>query len=272
MAQRLRDDVRPGSPDAMPGWEPQSPVKATVRFVIVAARRTGSNLLCTLLGSHADVLCHHELFNPGDIFYALPLRGGTFSLGTLGERAADPLEFVARAWEQSLGRRCVGFKMTRGQEPKVLDTLLADANVRVIVLRRANRIKTFVSELRAEASRRWEVYDRAEVDPQRPKVHVDARALDAYIAQNEAFYSQVDTALARCGKPVLRVTYERLLHDDEQRRILAYLGLPGDGVALSARSVKQNSCDLRELVQNYDALARELAGKPLADELSDRGL
>src|SRR4051812_10100689 len=225
MAQRLLDDVRPRGPGAVLAREAQPAVKAEVRFVIVAARRTGSNLLCTLLGSHADVLCHHELFNPDDIFYALPLRGGVFSLGTLAERTADPLAFVARAWDDNLGKRCVGFKMTRGQEPTVLGALLADANVRVIVLRRANRIKTFVSELRAEASRRWEVYDRAEVDPRRPKVHVDARALDAYIAQNEAFYSEVDAVLARGGKAVLRVTYERLLHADEQRRILAYLGL-----------------------------------------------
>jgi hypothetical protein len=64
---------------------------AAVRFVIVAARRTGSNLLCTLVGSHADVLCHHELFNPGGIYYALPLRNGGFSLGTIEERDADPL-------------------------------------------------------------------------------------------------------------------------------------------------------------------------------------
>ena len=38
------------------------------RFVILAARRSGSNLLCSLLGSHPHVRCHHELFNPNGIF------------------------------------------------------------------------------------------------------------------------------------------------------------------------------------------------------------
>jgi LPS sulfotransferase NodH len=247
-------------------------MNTTIRFVIVAARRTGSNLLCTLLGSHADVLCHHELFNPSGIFYALPLRESGFSLGTLAERAADPLAFLARVWDTNLGKRCIGFKMTRGQDPKVLDAVLADAQVRVIVLRRANRIKTFVSELRAEATKRWEVYDPAEVEASRPRMRVDPRALDAYIAQNEAFYSEVDSALARCGSPVLRVTYERLFRDDEQRRMLDFLGLPAGGVVLSARSVKQNSCDLRDLIENYDALAHEFVGTALAGELADRGL
>jgi len=244
----------------------------TIRFVIVAARRTGSNLLCTLLGSHADVLCHHELFNPGGIFYALPLRQSGFSLGTMTERAADPLAFLARVWERHLGKRCVGFKMTRGQDAEVLDAVMADPNVRVIILRRANRIKPFVSELRAEASGRWEVYDATEVDPSRPRVRVDRRALDADIAANEAFYSQVDARLARLGRPLLRVTYEHLFDDDEQRRILDFLGLPAEGAVLRARSVKQNSCDLRDLVENYDELAGELSGTPLAVELADQGM
>jgi len=247
-------------------------LNAAVRFVIVAARRTGSNLLCTLLGSHGDVLCHHELFNPDGIFYALPLRESGFSLGSMAERAADPLAFLARVWDQNLGKRCVGFKMTRGQDPKVLDALLADAKVHVIVLRRANRIKAFVSELRAEVTKRWEVYDPAEVDASSPRVRVDARALAAYIAQNEAYYAQVEAGLARSASPVLHMTYERLFRDDEQRRMLAFLGLPADGVVLSARSVKQNSCDLRDLVENYDALARELGGTALAGELADRGM
>jgi LPS sulfotransferase NodH len=247
-------------------------MNSAVRFVIVAARRTGSNLLCTLLGSHADVLCHHELFNPDAIFYALPLRDSGFSLGTMAERAADPLAFLARAWDANHGKRCVGFKMTRGQDSRVLDALFADANIRVIVLRRANRIKTFVSELRAEAAKRWEVYDAMELDPARPRVRVEQGALGAYVAENEAFYSDIDAALVRCGNPVLRVTYERLFDADEQRRILEFLDLPADDAVLTASSVKQNSCDLRDLVDNYDVLAHELVGTALADELADRGM
>lgn len=251
---------------------PRTHKTAHVRFAIVAARRTGSNLLCTLLDSHADVLCHHELFNPGGIYYALPLRDSGFSLGTLEEREADPVAFLARVWERNLGKRCVGFKMTRGQDERVLDAVLGDANVRVIVLRRANRIKPFVSELRAELTQRWEVYDAAQIDASCPRVQVDIDALDAYIATNEAFYAHVDAELARSGSPVLRVTYEHLFQADVQQRILAFLGLQGDGAVLSARSVKQNSCDLRDLIENYDALADAVTGTALARELADRGL
>lgn len=244
---------------------------AGVRFVIVAARRTGSNLLCTLLGSHPEVLCHHELFNPTGLYYALPLRESGFSLGTQQERDADPVGFLARVWAQPLGRRCVGFKVTRGQDPRMLDALLSDPGVHVIVLHRANRIKTYVSELRAEQTRRWEVYDRADI-VEIPRVRVDPRALEASIAQNDEFYAEVDAALGRSGSPVLRVGYERLLSPVVHQDLLAFLGLPGEGARLSPGSVKVSSTDLSELIDNFDELGEQLAGKGFDAELTDCGL
>ena len=157
------------------------------------------------------------------------LRESGFSLGSMAERAADPLAFLARVWDQNLGKRCVGFKMTRGQDPRVLDALFADAKVRVIVLRRANRIKAFVSEMRAEAAKRWEVYDPAELGPARPKVRVERRRSRPMSRTTRRSTRRFDAALARSGSPVLRVTYERLFRDDEQQRMLGFLGLPGGG-------------------------------------------
>ena len=241
-------------------------------FFIVAAPRTGSNLLCTLLDSHPEVLCHHELYNPNGVFPALRLRGGEFTLGTVEERNDDPLGFLSRIWEAHFGHRCVGFKMTRGQNQSVLDALLGDVRVHTIVLRRANRLKTYVSELRAQASGLWEVYDRAELAASRPRVHVESGALHRHIADNEQFYAGVDAALARSGAPALRVTYERLFHEDEHRRILSFLGLRQGGVPLRAASVKQNSCDLRDLIDNYGELADAVRQTDLAAELDDRGL
>ncbi|MCA9265021.1 MAG: sulfotransferase, partial [Planctomycetales bacterium] len=64
------------------------------RFVILAVPRTGSNLLCTLLNSHPEILCHHEVFNPQGIFLALTQRDRPHSLPSLDERNRDPLRFL----------------------------------------------------------------------------------------------------------------------------------------------------------------------------------
>lgn len=243
---------------------------ATERFVILAAPRTGSNLLCTLLNAHPDVLCHHEVFNPGGIYYALDCRDGTLDLGSQADRDRDPIAFLDRLWRAPLGRRCVGFKWTRGQDEQVLQTVLADAGVRKIVLRRRNRIKTFVSEKIAQRTGQWEVYRRADLVGERPPIRVARADLEAHIAENERLYSRLETVLVRSSQSPLEITYERLLDPAESRRLFAALGVETRVEARPA-SVKQNPTDLRQLVENFGELAHWLAGSELEAELHALG-
>jgi len=241
-----------------------------IRFVIVAAPRTGSNMLCTLLGSHPDVLCHHELFNPDDVFYALELRDGSFDLGGISERDRDPLAFLERVWSTDLAHSHVGFKMTHRQNEAVLGAVLRDSDIRKIVLRRQNRVRTFVSQRISEETGQWEVYREVDLVSERPRVHVDVVALRESIAENEAYYDEVERFLEMTGQPFLRVLYERLVAGGERTRLLEFLGLAEParvGATLRMRSVRQNPASLRELVTNFGELEDALAGTPLAADL-----
>ena len=235
------------------------------RFVILAAPRTGSNLLCTLLNSHPDILCHHELFNPGGILLAIDQRDGPFGLGTVAERDADPVSFLDRVWKLDLGRRIVGFKMTHGQEGAAMDAVVADAAVKKIVLRRRNRVKTYVSELVSLELDQWEVYTESELLA-RPRVTVDPKLLDENIARNERFYSDLVATLDGRGQEHAEVEYEDLGRSDTHQRLLASLGLRTT-VRLHAGTVKQNPRDLRQIVANYPALSAALRGNELQAEL-----
>jgi LPS sulfotransferase NodH len=246
------------------------PKPAGVRFVIVGARRTGSNWLCTLIDSHPAILCHHELFNPAGIFYAQRLRDSGLGLGSVSERDADPMSFLDRVWRHSGGHSCLGFKMTYGQAGPVLDHLLADPAVRKIVLRRRNRVKTCVSEKVAEQLDSWEVYDEADLPVQKPQVDLDPRELREHAARNERFYEHVEASIEGAGQTYLRVDYEDLRSPEEQGRLLRYLDAVPDDAPLQPTSVKQNPVDLREVVRNFDALAEALRGDALRDELLDR--
>jgi len=240
--------------------------------VILAAPRTGSNMLCTLLGSHPDVLCHHELFNPAEPYYALELRGDSFHLGGVEERDRDPLAFLDRAWSADLGHSHVGFKMTHRQNEVVLDAVLHDAGVRKIVLRRSNRVRTYVSRLISEETGQWEVYSDADLVRERPRVHVDVDALRRSIDENERYYDDVEGLLDATTQRYLGVSFERLVEGGERTRLLEYLGLPeADRAAtvLAVRSVRQNPAPLRELVANFAELERVLAGTELASELEE---
>lgn len=243
-----------------------------VRFVILAAPRTGTNMLCTLLGSHPDILCHHELFNPDGIYTALELRDTSFDPGTIAARDRDPLGFLDRIWTMDRGRSHVGFKMTCGQNETALYAVLRDPAVRTIVLRRENRVRTFVSRLIAEQTGQWEVYDEADLRLPRPRVRVDVDALRRSIAENEAYYAELERVRQSTRQAFLSVSYERLVAGGERSRLLEFLGLPaapGAEDTLLVRSARQNGARLEQLTANFPELRAALSGTDLAPDLVD---
>ncbi|GAB4183968.1 MAG: hypothetical protein Tsb002_06490 [Wenzhouxiangellaceae bacterium] len=226
------------------------------RFVILAAPRSGSNLLCTLLQSHDQVLCHHELFNPGGIFVALPLRNTDFNLGTVSERDAEPHRFLQRVWAESPAASCVGFKMTHRQNESILRAVCADPGIHKIVLRRQARLKTYVSQLLAERSGVWEDY--RDVPPQRPlPVTVDYARLTQALAYNDEYYAELDQLIRG---PRSDVDYEDLFDHPVQQQLLHDLKLPPQ--PLFAASRHQNPFPLSILIHNLDDLRRQLQRAP----------
>jgi LPS sulfotransferase NodH len=241
------------------------------RFVILAVPRTGSNLLCTLLNSHPRILCHHEVFNPQGIFTARDLPDCQLREASLSQRDADPLGFLDRVWKTGSDVAAIGFKWTRDQDETVLRQVVADRHVRKIVLRRRNRIKTFVSESVARQTQQWEVYSRRELVLPRPRIHVEPRELLEHIAVNQRFYDRLQEELEGGGQPHLQVEYESLFADRVQQQLLDFLGVSAAGSLVPA-SVKQNPTCLRDMVVNFDELTESLLSQQLVAELHDCGI
>ena len=239
------------------------------RFLILAAPRTGSNLLCTLLNSHPDVLCHHELFNPNGIFYALDYRDGSLDLGGMDARDRDPFGFLQRVWEHPPDTSCVGFKMTRGQNDAVMRTLIEDTGVLKIVLYRRNRLKTFVSEQLARYTDRWEVYAQDELATNTPKLHVDVESFKAHCDLNERYYQDIQDALRSGRQPRFETAYEDILTASEHVRLLEFLGVVDTQRNLTQSSIKQSDTDLRTHIENYRELELALEGSEYLEELYD---
>ncbi len=253
---------------------------APTRFVILAAPRTGSNWLCTLLDSHPEVLCHHEIFNPQGIHLALSRRGA-LDLGTVAERDADPAAALARLWRHDFGCRAVGLKITRDTSPAAFAAVFAERGLKAIVLSRRNRVKTFVSERIAALTGQWESHGleshpgaqthraAAGLEGGPPRIEVEREELLAQIERNERYYAWLRGELERTGWETLETTYEALAAGGEQRRILAFLGV-APGVPLRGSTRKQNPDDLSHLISNFDRLAAALCGSDLATELHAR--
>ncbi|MBL4660702.1 MAG: hypothetical protein JKY19_10120 [Alcanivoracaceae bacterium] len=242
--------------------------QATIRFVILAAPRSGSNMLCSMLNSHHSILCHHELYNPADIFYALQLRDSDFKLAVnMEQRDRQPLSFLARVWRYNQSKSCVGFKMTHKQNPQVFDALLADTSIKKIVLKRNNTVKVHVSKLIAEQNGIWEDYGQ-HAPTKHNQVEVDLSSLQADVAFNLAFYQEIIISLNQSKQNYIVVEYEKLTTQLTQNTILDFLKLQHQ--ALTTMSCKQNSTDLRQLVSNFSTLFEQCQDKSLKAQLTDR--
>jgi len=242
-----------------------------VRFIIFNATRTGSNFLCTVLNSHPQILCHHEIFNPHVIGVARHLQNSDFRLGSMEEREKDPAEFLDRVWRTSLGRAAVGFKMCLWQHEPAYRAVLPDLSVRKIILKRHNRVKSFVSLLLARQTGEWVVYDDRGAPAPRPKVHVDRSALLENIALHDRFYAETEAALRQSGQEHILLWYEDLFGPTGIEPALSFLGVDGRPSQPEGQTWKLAPVALRDTIANFDALDKELRGTALEAELHETG-
>lgn len=239
-----------------------------VRFVILNAPRTGSNYLCTLLDDHPDILCHHEIFNPHVVGVARSLAKQGFALGTVAQRNQDPLRFLELVWQTSLGRKCIGFKLCWRQDEAALAAVLADTGVRKIILKRQNRVKSFVSLLLARQTTEWVVYDDTPRPGPRPRIRVDPGELFEHIRFNDLYYAEIESSIKEPAQRSLCLLYEDVLAGPGLNSVLSFLDLPAeDAESLQGHCWKLTSQRLEDVISNFDELALAVSGTELEDEL-----
>lgn len=241
-----------------------------VRFVILAAPRTGSNMLCSMLNSHPQILCHHEIFNPLGMHYALDHRDGEINLGCVSERDQNPELFLHRLWRHSCGKRAVGLKLNRGQNKLAFQSVLEDVAIRKIILSRRNRLKTFISELIAQQTGYWESYNSSQRNTDTACVRVDLSQFMDHVATNHDYYARIREFLRSTRQQVLEIVYEDLSLPEEQLRILNFLGISSCAAALYPSTKKMNSSNLKDLVSNFEELQTALLGSGFECELQHR--
>ncbi|MCA1778443.1 MAG: hypothetical protein LC637_03385 [Xanthomonadaceae bacterium] len=234
---------------------------SSVHFTILATPRSGSNMLCGLLNTHSDCVCHHELFNPKGVRLALHLRNPEPNLAGLPDRQAKPLAFMQAVMERWPGLHATGMKMTGIQDRHAFAHILATVTMRKILLKRCNTLRELVSHKIAEQLNQWEVYDGDMLVHHRPRVTVEVDELERRARVNQQHYQSIVKRLQADRQEYLEVSYERLLGNDRHTTIAGVLDFlelsPSDDLELV--SVRQNPQPLNELLENYDQLRHRLS-------------
>lgn len=274
------------------------------RFIILSNARTGSNLLQQSLNSHPAVVCFRELFNldPSYIDYDREGWDG-HDQHDLELREKDVRRFLAERvfadHEQRI--RAVGFKFHYDHfwhDAELIPALTSDSGLRVVHLRRLNRLRTLVSVKIAEQTGAWMLRDesqhrvqtiRRKVGPaqllsaavhpiesvgrlrrfMRPPVPVTSERQELRLTLDEcrAFFYKIQHEESHFSElfsahKIHDITYEDLVarRDEVLAGVCSFLGVPDGGGTTTLR--RQNPEPLRELIANYDELRAAFAGQP----------
>ena len=257
---------RPLNPDLSLG-------NTSVPFVVFGFQRTGSNLLCNLIGQHSEVAMHYEIFNDKAIYAH---DGITTSDEAIKNRDASPADFLSdmysikeRAFILGGGKpNAVGFKVfpehicRSAKSRDLFEEVLADPRVRKIILHRRNRLATCVSALRASVTGQ---YIKKNLDYVR--VHIEPEGLQGFIDNYDCYYNYIRERLLGQGGEGgcwMQISFEELIEDHKSAasKIYKFLGVspfePRSGQ--SGQSQRQTNGNISSAVHNFEQLRHAFSG------------
>jgi hypothetical protein len=235
-----------------------------VRFVLLCAERTGSNLVTFGLDENPAVEMFGEIFHETEADEqqrcGLPPDIPGYRPG------GDAGEFLSRRIFQSPGRRPIlarGFKMFYGHARSSAGArsawtyLLGDRDLRVIHLARRNLLEAFSSLESARRSDRWfeRVGQAAAADAPGPvePFPLDPWDCQEYFCRVTAWRLWAERAFG--AHPRLDLDYQSDLQDDfagAMARVFDFIGVPA--MAIQPALVKQQQRPLSAQITNYQEL------------------
>ena len=238
-------------------------------FLVLGAERTGSNMLVGMLAGHAQIKSYGELFNPrlineNVIDGVLPEGADVQQL--LDMRKRDPGAFHAELVRLATGTRtrAVGFKLLYYHgciNDALVEYLTSTPDLRVVHLRRRDRLARWVSHQRASASDSWfarRSSTRNETHAQTVSLHL-GEMLNDFLMQEQ----QEERGDATFGHlPLLQICYEDLATAPQRvsKEVLEFLDVPSSELEIHSR--KTGKLDPRVLIENWEELEQGLQRTP----------
>ncbi len=246
--------------------------RAYQKFIVIAEPRSGSNLLCSTLHEHPSAICRSEALGADSTCFALvPPQGHSEWLRVY--RDTRPQAFMSKFLfgRYSTTIAAVGFKLFvhHAMHPSfrpMVTALLADEQLKVILLWRENRLEQLVSTKIAHDSKEWIRLrgnnSNAAAPAQRsPAITISVDELKRFITFAQG-RRKLATALVG-GRSHYKITYEALSNNFSQtmHELQTFLNLPAE--SLPAKTEKQSSGSLASRIANYSELEAQCRGTEL---------
>ena len=262
-----------------------------IRFIILGTARTGSNFLMSLLSGHEKIKVYGELFNL-DMLPEPQLRQVLDDpIGYLKKKMYEPLPGSKMAigfkifydhltnhyFEKMVDRSAVSDETTKlfdgltsfvdrhyslddlyQKFNETWNFLAGDEELKVIHLKRKNKLETLVSLKTAYLSNEWMNYKGNQTD--KTGLCLAYEECSSYFTAIETFEKNYDEKFRHHSR--LEMIYEDLVENKEQelKRVFDFLNVPP--MTVSTRLKKQINHPLSEIIVNYDQLKRDFRKSP----------
>jgi len=231
----------------------------STRFVVLSEPRSGSTLLVQEINRR-----WREIRSLGEVFQG---NGST--------RTRTFADIKRETYFQSDGPSIVGCKVFRGQLTQAeWSELLQMENLRVIILRRRNPLRRYLSEAIALRTARWAQYERQNSGAPLPvedrRVSIDTNEL--LLRLSRSLIVSRDYVRLTSENPRIDVWYEDLAADldGELRRIASFLGAGEPSLDTPPKLIKQNPEPMEDLIINVEEVEQFLHSVGLAGLLAEQ--
>ncbi len=258
----------------------------TERFLILGNARTGTTFLQTLLDSHSELKCFGEVLHllakpknllhkfledpvkalENQVYSRFPSPIKTVGFKTVYTQMGEDSIFL---WNMESKNACLEIKIKREQFSEYMQRnfdlveirqrfadlsryLQAQEDIKIVHLKRRNKLESYLSLRLAEQSGSWSStkgpYD---VDT----VHLEFDDSLNYFQQAEALEKKFDLMFKK--HPVLTIYYEDMIRDtsDAVGALQTFLGLSRE--QLSSPLTKQNRRETASVISNYQQLKEQ---------------
>lgn len=244
---------------------PNLPLHSRGAFVVLTTQRNGSTWVMSVLNAYQDVVGQGELFLPRrrsnekrwDSDFAYP-RYVEWTAGRGGLRPRSVFRYLDAFFAQG-GH--VGFKLMYSQlrtYPEILPYLLRNGT-RVVHLVRENHLDVLISYAVKREIGKAHVL-AAEDRPRDTTVHIPASSLLRRMRWLQLKHDMARRLLRVSRLPHLEVSYEDLVRDPRRfEDILAFVGVSTAGEEPRSHILKTRQGGQKDVIANYDEVARTLA-------------
>ncbi len=244
------------------------------KFIIICAPRTGSTMLRMALNSHPHIICHGEVIS----LHGKPNLGRKYQkkidktsdeLATI--RSQDPVHFLYKYVLNHHQKNCeaVGVKIKYRQLEEefnnICQEIVNDKTISIIHLTRKNLLKRYISNKLAGAQKTPTVITDSTAKKEQPKIVINVQdCLENISSVKEAeirFREQFK------NHKLVEIVYEDLIADQNNqiKKLQNFLGI--NPIDLQVKTVKINSDNLEDIVENYQELVMAIKETPYVQYL-----